>query len=98
LPKYDDIKQAQEQRAPRLTFWPAESLPLNIHFFGHGVEATFDPQSLRGQDDLDALVSCMQVLGRHFCSPVAVTVESRPDLDLMRYEPQTDSVTLAPAP
>jgi hypothetical protein len=96
LPPYDDIKQAQQQRAPLLTFWPGGTLPLNVHFFDEAVETTFDPRNLHGQEDLDALVAYMRVLGRHFGSPIAVTVESRPDLELLRYEPHNDCVVRVP--
>ncbi len=92
LPTYDEIKQAQQERAPLLTFWPGGTLPLNVHFFNDEVEATFDPRSLQGQEDLDVLLTCMRVLGRHFSSPVTVTVESSPEAELLRFKPESDGV------
>lgn len=99
LPTYAQIKQVREHRAPILTFWPGKTLPLNVHFFADdAVEATFDPRDLLGPQELDALLQCLRVLGRHFGCDVSVTVESQPKMVMLRYDAASDGVVHVPPP
>jgi hypothetical protein len=76
--------------ADRLLSVDAGGVALNCHFFNESeIEFDFDPRQVTGQDQLNAVLSFMQLISRACDKEAVLTPENARDATIFRVRPRT---------
>lgn len=93
----ESIFGVRTSASPLLTVY-LDGIELNCHFFtDQDIELDLDPREISSQGHLDLLLGFMRRLGAATAKSVVITPENKPELPIIRYEPEVDSFFRAPA-
>ena len=95
-----DVSEIFARCAVHTLYWEiglSDHVRVFSHFFSSDwIEFGIDPKEIHGQPELDLVCDFVRLIGRTLGKPVAVCMESSPEIPIMRYEPRRNEFARVP--